>query len=317
MVLFSQAPADIQYVLSLYDKYKNKYKILIVVVNVKNNYKYFESLNLGVRVDFIPLVGQNKKLEFLKYVFKLRTIYSVLFKNISDAEVYFFSKNYDYVTAFFIEKLMKNNTIYFYDIYKIDGEELGGYKYTLKKLIIKFLFGINIKFFSLPPSIAYQYKFDNKNVHQISSVNSAKLYKYRIKKINNKKNLLLFESNGEQSEDFLNYKENMMTILNELKDRYNIYIKPHPRLGYSQILNKYKVNVIPDYIPGELVDTKDFDIVLGIDSSSIAIIKHHNKYSLINLFEFKDDTRKQYLKEYLDNLSIKNILYIKNIKSIK
>jgi hypothetical protein len=320
IILFSQAPADIQYVLSLYDKYKDEFNITIVVVNVKNNFRFFKSLNLKVELKFVPLVAQKDIIEFLKYSIKLKFIYKKLFSRLDIEKVYFFSNNYDYVTAFFIEKLQYRSLVYFYDIYKIDGEDIINTATIIKKTLSKLLFGTSIKFFNLPPSIAYQYIYDRKKVKEIdlsAIVNNLNNYKHNISKINNtKKNLLLFESNGETSEDFINYNQDMISILDTISREYNIYIKPHPRLGYSKICNQYDINIIKSYIPSELVSLNNFDLIVGIDSTSIATSKHNNIKSLIHLFSFKDKTRKEYIMAYLNNLSKDEINYIKSTEDI-
>jgi len=57
VILFSQAPADIKYVLFLYEKFKDDKQIDIIVVNVENNFKYLQSLNLKARLYFVPVIG--------------------------------------------------------------------------------------------------------------------------------------------------------------------------------------------------------------------------------------------------------------------
>ena len=184
MVLFSQAPADMQYVLYLYAKYKDSHKIKIVVVSVQNNYKFYQSLDLEATVEFVPLISQSHIVKFLLHSLRIRQIYRKIFASMQNSEIYFFAKNYDYVTAFFIEKLTKNNNIYFYDIYHIDGIEVNSISTNLKKILSKLLFGINIKFFGLPPYIAYQYLYDRKIIKEIDLKIEDHLlskYKYTIK----------------------------------------------------------------------------------------------------------------------------------------
>jgi hypothetical protein len=320
IVLFSQAPADIQYVLSLYDKYKYKFNIKIVVVNVKNNFRYLKSLKLKVELKFVPLIPQKDIIKFLKYSIKLKFIYKNLFSRLAIEKVYFFSNNYDYVTAYFIEKLQYRSDIFFYDIYKINGENIINTVTIIKKNIIKLLFGINIKFFNLPPSIAYQYIYDRKKVKEIdlrSIVKNLNSYKYNISKTDSiKMNLLLFESNGETSNDFVNYNQDMINILDTISNDYNIYIKPHPRLGYSKICDNYNINIIKSYIPSELVSLNRFDLVLGIDSAAIATSNHHNNKCILELFNFYDKNRLLYIQKYLEKLSKNRLLFVKSVKEL-
>jgi len=322
IVLFSQAPADIQYVLSLYDKYKNKYSIKIIVVNVKNNFKFFKQLNLSVKLYFFPLIGYKNIVFFIKNIFLMNREYSILFQKMSKAKIYFFSNNYDYVTAFFIEKLQINNSIYFTDIYDINGKEINNTRNLLKKILVKLLLGINIKFFKIGDVFAYQYLYNKQYITKVViNIDNSRLemYKYKVNSLNvEKEKLLLFESNGEQDTSFLHYKEDLDSILTILEHKYIIYIKAHPRLGYSKVLNKYKhVKYIEDFIPSELINTKQFSIILGIDSTAIATSRHSNIYSLLDIFAYKNIKRKEYLRQYLDKLSNGRINYIDNIGDVK
>ena len=319
MILFSQAPADVQYVISLYDINKEVYEITIVVVNVENTFKFLKSLKLKASLHFIPLIGQSEGLKFLLYSFKLRMMYKKLFSSSENAQVYFFSNNYDYVTAFFIEKLQLRNSVNFCDIYNIDGEEVKNKIIFIKIMLIRVLFGIKIKFFRLLPDTAYQYMYNKTRMNEIAlEVDRKRLqnYLYTIERNKNRKSLLFFESNGEIDTSFANYKHDLCKILDNISDKYSIYVKPHPRLGYSKLLENYNVEMIPNYIPSELVNTQSFDMVLGIDSTSIATIEHANAYSLINLFEFVDEKRKVYLIDYLDKLSEGKLIYINSQVSL-
>jgi len=319
MILFSQAPADIQYVLSLYHNHKETHDILIIVVNVKNNFKFFHSLNLIAKIEFVPLIGQKNILKFLKYSISLKIKYKSLFSKFNNAQVYFFSNNYDYVTAYFINKLQIKNNIFFMDIYNIDGKEIISIQNNIKVKIMKYLFDIDIKFFSIAGANAYQYLFDKNKINTISiEVNPKNLHGYRYKiNSNHKKRVLIFESNGVLDKSFANYQDDLTKIILKVNDKYDIYIKPHPRLGYSQFLLNYKLNIIDSYIPSELLRISDFDIVLGIDSTSIATGQHLNKLSLIDLFEFSDETRKNYLKNYLNKLSKNKLIYLDSIDGIE
>ena len=205
------------------------------------------------------------------------------------------------------------------DIYNIDGKEIISIQNNIKVKIMKYLFDIDIKFFSIAGANAYQYLFDKNKINTISiKVNPKDLdgYRYKINS-NHKKNLLLFESNGILDKSFVNYQKELTQIILKVIDKYDVYIKPHPRLGYSKFLNTYKINIIESYIPSELLRISDFDIVLGIDSASIATGQHLNKFSLIDLFEFSDETRKNYLKNYLNKLSKNKLIYLDSIDGIE
>jgi hypothetical protein len=60
-----------------------------------------------------------------------------------------------------------------------------------------------------------------------------------------------------------------------------------------------------------------FDILLGIESSAIVTSRFNTKYCLIHLFEYRDISQKEYLLEYLKNLSNDNMVFIHDINEIE
>ncbi len=322
IIIFSQAPSDIQYVLHLYQLQVNKKNVKIIVVNVRNNFKYLNTLKLNAQIYFIPLVGQKNIFQFIKHVFSLKLIYIKLFSKTFNNKVYFFSPNYDYVTAFLVNKLRLRNTVYFCDIYSIHGPELNSFFLFLKKQISKYFLGFNIKFFMNGSSLAYQFVFSNTDINLFYfKVNNSLIDCFRYKIESNgeskKKSLLLFESNGGLENYFVKYENDLRDVIVYLVDEYNIFVKPHPRLGYSQVLNDYNLTIIEDFIPSELLSTNDFSIVLGIESTAIASVQHPKKFSLINIFEFKKTEIKENFKRYLDNLSKPELIYVDSIKDLQ
>jgi hypothetical protein len=320
LILFSQAPADIAYVVSLYEENKEKYKIKIIVVNVMNNFKFLLSLNLKAEVEYVPVVGKKNLLLFLLFFIRLRTINIKLFNKINRAEVYYFSNTMDYVTAFFIEKLSFKNSVYFVDIYKIEAQEIFSLKSSLSKLIIRFLIGIKVKFFYYNTGgLAYQYISDKNRVSKkILNLNKKKLshYQHRIITHTKKKKLLLFEGSGVTESYYINYEKALKACIEELSKKYKIYIKPHPRIGYSDFLVDCKVNFVEDYIPSEFIFLNSFDTILGIESAAIATADHPNKYSIIDIFEFNDKSVKIKFKEYLNNINIGSLIFISDVRKI-
>jgi hypothetical protein len=320
LILFSQAPADIIYVLSLYEQKKEQYKVKIIVVNVMNNFKFLKGLKLKAEIEYVPIIGKKNALKLLLFFVYLRIIYIKLFNKIDRSEVYFFSNTADYVTAFFIERLSFKHSVYFIDIHKIKGPEIYGFKNSLSKIIVQFLLGIKIKFFIFYSGVTgYQYLFDlNRVVEKKSNPNDNVLrqYQYRINSQTNKKKLLLFEGNGVLHSFYVDYEKTLRASIEKLSKKYTIYIKPHPRRGYSDFLIDYDVIIVESYIPSEFIFLNNFDVILGIVTTAIATAKHHNKYSLINVFEFNDKSVKTKFKKHMDEISGGSLLYISDIGNI-
>lgn len=314
VIIFSQAPSDISYVLEIYEKYKAK-SIKIIVINVKSNFRFYKSLNLDVELEFIPLVSQKKMLRFAIHIFKIKLLYLKKFRLLKNIEVYFFAVNYDYVTAFLVEKLAKQNKVIFIDVFQVEGKEVINRVTKIKKILVRKILGITIKFMELSGKLGYQYMLGDTIVEKerhIPKVN--KKYFLRPKIDYEKQNLLFFE-NGEENY-YKNYNKDLLKVIKTLNEKYNIYIKPHPRLGYSKILNKYNVDIIDSFVPAELVDLDSFDIVLGITTVSIATVCHSRKYCIIDLFEFKNDSVKDYYKNYLNSKIIGNMYYVEDVNDI-
>ena len=144
-----------------------------------------------------------------------------------------------------------------------------------------------------------------------------KKYKYNVIFENShKKNLLLYESNSELDEWFVDYKRDLAKFIDKVSNNYNIYVKPHPRLGYSKFLEKYSVTVIDDYIPSELLSLKDFDIIFGVESTAIATTNFKNKFCLVKLFIYNDFGRKKYIINYLSELSNDNLIFVESLDDI-
>jgi hypothetical protein len=319
MVLFAQGSTDIKYILSLYDENKESHNITIIVVNILSNYVLLNGLNLKAQIEFIPVINKNKIIKFIFFVFELRRRYKSLFQNQQGLTVYFFAVNYDYVTAFFIERLLKNNEVYFFDVYKKDGPKVHGLKNLLNKTILKALFGIRVKYWLFSDSMAYQYLFDKNKVHEVKlTVNEESLSKYKtgITTKMDRRSLLYLDSNDAMDGIFTNPERDLASIFDELSKIYDIYIKPHPRLGYSKVLDKYNVEVVGVGIPSELLSYNNFEVVLGVYTTSLATIVHENKISIISLLEFNNSLTKTNIKRDLDSLMEGHIKYVKHISEI-
>jgi len=320
LILFSQAPADIVYILSLYEQKKEHYKVKIIVVNVMNNFKFFKGLKLNAQIEYVPVIAKKNPLKLFIFFIRLRILYIKLFNKIDRSEVYFFSNTADYATAFFIEKLSFNHNVYFIDIHKIKGLEVYGFINSLSKITFQFLLGIRVKFFIFYSGIVgYQYLFDpdrvlEKNLNPNDNV--LKQYQYRINSQGNKKKLLLFEGNGSLDSFYIDYEKTLRASIEKLSKKYEIYIKPHPRLGYSDFLADYDVVIVESHIPAELIFLNNFDVILGIVTTAIATAKHHNKYSLINIFEFNDKNVKLKFKKHMDEIGGGTLTHISDIEKI-
>ena len=103
--IFFQAPAELPYVIQLYDEYKDKSHVKIVVVNVYSNYEFIKSLNLAcAEIIFCewPRIKKNIILSIPSIRRYLKDFWALNFESTSEGNVFFFSASFDWVTAFFI-----------------------------------------------------------------------------------------------------------------------------------------------------------------------------------------------------------------------
>ena len=147
--------------------------------------------------------------------------------------------------------------------------------------------------------------------------NNIKYYRYNNGfQVSSKKNLLLFESNSEFNKDFVDYNRDLMNVISKMEN-YNIYIKPHPRLGYSKILDSCNVEFIEEYIPSELLEFENIDIVFGIETTSIVTSDFSNRYCILDLFEYSNLARKKYIVDYLNELSEGKMTFLKDLSQLE
>ena len=68
LILISQSPADLRYVIDLYEEFKEHKEIKIVVITVINNFNFLKTLDLKADIKFVPLVGKGNILRLLFFL---------------------------------------------------------------------------------------------------------------------------------------------------------------------------------------------------------------------------------------------------------
>jgi len=334
IIIFCQAPADIQYALTIYERNKKKTEITIFCINVKGIYNFIRSLKLDLKeLVFIPYtnlsVSYKKPNEILKLKRRLNLLFKNNFKYRSNYEVFFFSHFFDYITFFFVKKLSKNNSVNFINHYD-DAIKKNYYrpKKTISKLIytkfiFKFITGISFDFYKFNSSVILEFPFEKYKIEEIRNnvldMNVLKKYSYDVRSIDAKK-ILLLEGDYKIEHLFKDYEKDTKTLLQYLKNlNYKIYLKPHPRIGYSKFLDDYIDSIVNADVPAEFIDETKFKVIIGISSLALAYFANRNNVnviSLINIYQYKDDKTKKRAFEYLNDIS-SNINFIKNLESFK
>ncbi|MBC7915284.1 MAG: hypothetical protein H7Y07_14295 [Pyrinomonadaceae bacterium] len=323
ITLFCQAPADISYLLTIYEKEHKSKKISIFVINVENLFRFLSELNLSIeRLVFIPY--EISTLKSLSEIFKERkrigNLKSIYFKNIYNQQIYFFSRFEDWLTAAFVKDLAKNNSVIYLDHYDFSADIFKRQKYSIRALILKNIYwlltGVDFKVEIIEKLPEFQYeKYGIKKQKPELDPGIFFRYGYDLKQIrNNKPAVLIFVSPGNINiYDSNSHDQIQRSIIQSLKQAgWIIVVKGHPRLGIpNNILDLVDIE-IPSYVPAEFILIKDVSMCLGIITAAIVHFAKNTivpTYSLINLFNFnKDDSPYQY-KQYLSESSDEKILY--------
>jgi len=309
IIIFSQAPRDLRYIIELVNSLATKINLTIYVINLKTNYDYLNSINLNARIIYLKTSINRNIFDFIRNYFILLNIHYKYFKNINCYEVYYFSGVYDYVVPYIIERLKRKNTIYFIDIYKhIFNRKKICLKDRIKELFISLLLNVKFQYVYIGTNKIYRCLISDVSVKEIILNKSKYICNFDNISINT---ILLFETDVKTTPYYKNYEEDLKKIIEVLEKKFKIYIKPHPRLGYTKLLENYNVKILPQNIPGEFININNFLYILGMHSTILADIAINNSkvYSLLNLFSME---KQNYLtlKKYLDIHSNNRIKYL-------
>lgn len=326
MIVFCQAPADIPYVLSLYEQHNMKERISIFVINVENVYKFIKSLDLNLdQLVFIPYSLKSFKSPFdiLEEKKRIKNIKKQYFNNIIGVNVYFFSRFEDWLTSSFLKTLSRKNDIYYIDHYdfssKLFSKKRLSFNTLSYKIVLFFLTGINFKVEIVEKIPEFNYAKYNikKRIAEIDKV-VFENYSYEIDKIQNSRPTVLFFVMPCEPVIYecKSHDDMHVSIIKSFKKYgWNVIVKGHPRLGVpNNIMNMVDLE-IPAYIPAEFLRLKDIKMCLGIITSALAYFAKNTDiktYSLSNLFQFKNSESSKIYKNYLLELSNNEIIFFES-----
>lgn len=328
ILLFCQAPKDLSYCLKLHEMLSENRKISIIVINVKNIFDFIVEnySNLFHDIKFIstPIYFSYYKfglvLNAKTYVRKKLTELT----DINNYSVFYFSKDFDWLTAYFVLHLSKNNLVFRLmvdDITSLSSKKIYNHYTTLS---VFYLYVITkIKFYYVKTDYGYilSYNLNNKGVQEIpASFNKPVNKNFLINLSIEENSVMIFENNQNGCLYMSNYKEKLTEIILTLKTRYSIYIKPHPRLGYSPFLNNIEgINFLSSQVPSELLNIDKFKFIIGIDTTAIceyARIGNENVFCLLNLFLIDDMQIFNYTIKHINKLSNNKVKYVSSINQL-
>jgi len=328
IIIFCQAPADVQYALSIYDKNKDFAEISIFCVNVEGMYKFLSSLNLRLKqLVFIPYLKDfsiKNPIHILNEKKRLKGLYQKYFCNVEGNEIYFFSHFYDWVLFSILGRLNINNEIYLIDHLGYTSNKFSlaniSFEVILVRLLYKYITGVFLNLYINNACLVIGLPFKKYNITKIPILKNLNTIwrKYQFNLPIEGLSALLFESGKGDSDIILNYKKSLLDLLKRFREEnIRIFIKPHPRMGFSKFLEN-KGEMIPEYIPGEFLPINKFLGVFGITTAVIGKLARNNKnvFSLIDYFDFKNKSDKDYYKQYLLEQSGNKIIFVSNLDSM-
>jgi hypothetical protein len=100
-------------------------------------------------------------------------------------------------------------------------------------------------------------------------------HSYRPTLVVDKKPLLFLERNDQDV--YVDYNITMAALLTLIKSKgYYIYLKPHPRVGFSRFLADHVDEIIPAYVPAEFISCRSFALIVTNYSTGIKLAYDHN-----------------------------------------
>lgn len=327
-VIFCQAPADVPFVLSLYEEKQKTNRISIVVITVEGMFTFLKGLNLELEeLTFIPYskASLKKPLHVYNERKRIRALYLQHFAQLQNAEVYFCSRFEDWLTSALLHLLSKNKGVkikylnHYDDASNYDRTDSFSFRKFLYSASLKYLTGIKftLKVTERPP----EFPVEKYNIDQIRPiVNNAVFSKYVYHDTlidRQKSNVLFFASDCQDLiYDRKYYFEVLINIINIFKQNgYCVILKGHPRINLPAILKSVADLEMPGYVPGEFIDVSDFAVCIGLDTNALSYFAKNNSlptYSLIRMVPSISDRKIEILANYLKTQSDNRMVFIDN-----
>ena len=171
--------------------------------------------------------------------------------------------------------------------------------------LIRWIIGVEINFVMLSGRYFFSYK-NSASIPILEIEVKQEIYQRFGVSVSGgpSKNILLFESRGEDAGYFTDYQNNLSELLDRLKLLGVVYIKPHPTHGASRFLAADDdLKILNKSTPAVMIDLKDFSMIVGIESAALKEARHPNLVSVIDSFEFVNNDVKENFKKYLSDVS--------------
>lgn len=290
---------DLSYLIDIYEKADSDHE-LIVLAQSRSLFNFIKGLEFsGTRIILFEVFRVPLVFRLVLDFFRLRFL---LYRISSEVDrFYFFTNYFDYVSFFLLSKLPDRVEKMFVDHYGFERRKAEGLPAIQKLKLVAYgilsnsRLGLSkggfIPTFDLPESV---------NIIEPSTVPDSTLLKYK-RLPGTESRVLLVAGGGDDDDIALNQ------LLHQIRSHdFGIDLKPHPRrspfpLRYA---DDSKVNILNADIPFELMLTKQYDVIIGCRSASLAsIVEGQRSVSLLYLMGTLTEEDKDRYRDYLFSLN--------------
>ena len=329
--IICQAPVEVPNVLSLYEQCKKSYNEIFIVSSRTDSYsKFFQLLNVDakfIKWDF-------NEFDFLKN-WNLKTFHQQIVDNLQNLDLrnsdVFYTSRLDFFVLCHLQRF-PIGTRFFYRglmddvVWKIGRVQGKGIKQRIRENIIKWrqerichrkLYFYNCNSISI---LGFSPQECNHQIMQKFNDSKRILERYKFTpKSNNKKVAILYtepyRNAFHSKEDYIKMNHKIVEELH--KRNYYVIMKGHPRIGICEEIKDKVDEIIPQYVPAEFIDLKDFSLAIGFVSTALASASECiPTYSVLDMCEITNLELVTYWKKYLFNVAGNKIVYLKSFEDI-
>ncbi|MES2284301.1 MAG: hypothetical protein V4547_01350 [Bacteroidota bacterium] len=300
----------------------------VVIITINKNVKKYCDLT-GIYCTYMERVGLNILTFYKLFIFKNNIKKIIADFKINAKDRFYILDNCVILEGFYFTKLLRNNNAtYYYETNEY--QELYKNKISLRcfyananNLFYKLFLGLDLVLIepNRTPDIGIdKNKFFKKNNIAISPekkfFNEIRFDIIKEKTINLAKYETMFIDQG-TGNNFLK-RNRLDDILNVFsKSNHRIVIKEHPRFQNTNLFVEY--DKFPVFIPAELLFGNISKNVISLCSNTLisaSKIDRLSSISILELFEWKDESYKKELKEYLKKESDNRIIFVQTIEEL-
>ena len=335
IVFFNQAAGDIVHILKIYDQLMSSstdYTFKIVCFNNERICEVYRTLHLNnVDVSFFSHIYPSFKNLFSRRQWR-KKVFMALEKIITDrnTEIYFTSIYDDFMTPYYVGILAeKGHRIYYLNHYD-DCQNIFPTKNSplKKRLILRILnYNTGIRYSMCNMSgrwIVFRYPKEiiphMTELHPVLDSVICKKYAVKIDSNVNKTALLFTQPNRDhQLISNEEHDEIQRSVAKKLKDAgYTLVLKGHPTIGICEAVRPYADVIVPQIIPGELLDFSQVHSCYAFLSIALASTAKLGicSYSFLPLMKSHESVNYQEALSFITEIGEGKILLLNSLNEI-